>query len=206
MTRTTLLKGTVAILVLLVFGILAIKVRGFRASDTPTAAEVQVARLVRNVAIPAAERLRQNPYAHSEPALEQGREQFLRRCAVCHGHDGGGSTAVGAHVYPRVPNLHDQPTQRLTDGELRYIIEHGVQLTAMAAAAGAERETLSWSLVGFVRTMASATPEENRAAAGDRQPGRLRGPARLRALSRGPGPCVKELVRAPGFEPGTPAV
>jgi len=139
-----------------------IKVRGFRASATPSAAEVTVARLVRNFAIPGSERGRVNPYAHDAAAVQRGRELFFQRCAVCHGSDGGAATTVGRNEYPRAPDLREPATQGMSDGELRYLIANGVQLTGMPALAVSQAEVVdvSWALVAFVRSLGAATPGE----------------------------------------------
>jgi hypothetical protein len=53
-------------------------------------------------------------------------------------------------------------TQRLSDGELFYIIENGVRLTAMPAWGGgsAHDEQESWKLVHFIRHVPQLTNEE----------------------------------------------
>jgi predicted CXXCH cytochrome family protein len=146
-----------------ILGALLIKARGFRASATPSAIEVTMARSLRNFAMPDAERRRHNPHAHDARAIAQGRDAFLRRCAICHGHDGRGATPIGAHTYPRVPDLRGPLTQHLTDGEIRYIIENGVQLTGMPALdePAASAESVSWILVSYVRSLRSATASES---------------------------------------------
>jgi predicted CXXCH cytochrome family protein len=159
-------KMLVSILLLLIIvGILAagwIKWRGFRASETPSAFETGVVRSVRNFAIPAKERRRTNPDAADWAAIRQGREDFLARCAVCHGIDAHGRTPIGANLYPRVPDLHLEPTQNLTDGEIHYIIENGIQLTGMPAMASAHRESPaeSWKLVAYIRSLRSPVQDE----------------------------------------------
>ena len=57
----------------------------------------------------------------------------VQTCALPICSDGRGATPIGANVYPRVPDLHGSATQDLTDGEIRYIIANGVQLTGMPA-------------------------------------------------------------------------
>ena len=79
--------------------------RGFRASTTPSAVEITVARAARNFAIPSRERNAANPVAPSPEADRQGRDQFMTRCAACHAIDGSGKTQVGVNLYPRVPDL-----------------------------------------------------------------------------------------------------
>ena len=128
----TLWLGLVA---LVVFGALSGALliwRGFRATATPSAWETAVARTMRNLAIPGRARSEKNPFAATpSEAARAGRESYLTQCASCHGIDGSGKTRVGLHLYPRVPDLRAEATQKLTDGELHYIIENGVQLTGM---------------------------------------------------------------------------
>ncbi len=136
--------------------------RGFRATSTPSALETVVARTVRNLAIPRIERHKKNPLQADSDALPAGREDFLMRCAICHGVDGSGKTPVGQNLYPRVPDLHASATQNLTDGEIHYIIENGVQLTGMPAWEDPHRESNddSWKLVLFIRSLRPLTYEE----------------------------------------------
>ena len=98
-----------SLLLLIVAGAVTVRVRGFRASSHPSSVEAAVARAVRNFSIPGGESHKKNPYAGDELAIQQGREVYLTRCASCHGTDGRGTTPIGANVYPRVPDLHDQP-------------------------------------------------------------------------------------------------
>lgn len=136
--------------------------RGFRATSTPSAFETAVARTVRNLAIPRIERHKKSPLEADSDALPAGREDFLMRCAICHGVDGSGKTPVGQNLYPRVPDLHASATQNLTDGEIHYIIENGVQLTGMPAWGNPHRESNNdgWKLVLFIRSLRPLTHEE----------------------------------------------
>ena len=129
--------------------------RGFRATSVPSAFETAAARTLRNLAIPRHERRNKNPLHGDSEALQAGREDFLSRCAICHGVDGSGKTTLGQGLYPRVPDLHASRTQNLTDGEIHYIIANGVQLTGMPAWRNAHRESDddSWKLVLFVRSL-----------------------------------------------------
>src|SRR5258708_26757663 len=136
--------------------------RGFRATTTPSAWEAAVARAVRNFAIPSHERGAKNPLTGSSESARQGREGFLTECAVCHGIDGSGKTQMGMNLYPRVPDLRAPATQNLTDGELHYIIENGVQLTGMPAWSRPHMESSgnSWKLVLFIRSFRPLTGGE----------------------------------------------
>ena len=131
--------------------------RGFRARSTPTASEAYLARKIRNFAIPTSERHSKNTLDATPENLQQARELFIEHCASCHGLDGSARTKLGENLYPRVPDLRATQTQTLTDGELHYIIENGVQLTGMPAFtdlhAGPPRG--AWLLVFYVRNLAA---------------------------------------------------
>ena len=107
-----------AFIAALILGMLAIvfagwlKWRGFGAAGTPSRFEISVARSIRNFAIPAKERRRANPVAGDWSAVQAGREDFLARCAQCHGVDARGRTPVGSNLYPRVPDLHLEAARR----------------------------------------------------------------------------------------------
>ena len=155
-----------ALLVLVIVGMMGgayLVHRGFRATSTPLPLEAALARRVRNFAMPPSERNRKNPFGpDSDNATEQGRDSFMNRCATCHGTDGSGRTPVGLNVYPKVPDLRRPETQKLTDGEIHYIIENGVQFTGMPAWVNSHAESSpdSWKLVLFIRSLGTQTSAE----------------------------------------------
>jgi predicted CXXCH cytochrome family protein len=129
--------------------------RGFRATAEPTAFETVVARTVRDLAIPRQEKNESNPQLPTPENLQAGRDRFLASCATCHGNDANGRSSVGHSLYPRATDLRSARTQALTDGELHYIIENGVQLTGMPAWGHPHGELNgeSWNLVLYIRTL-----------------------------------------------------
>ena len=156
-----LLALLVVIFVAALFGLLLIR-RGFRATEAPSASEATLARTVRNLAIPTRERTARNPFEATAEAMQQARGSFLTQCAPCHGIDGGGKTQVGLNLYPRVPDLRTDTTQHLTDGEIHYIIENGVQRTGMPAWSNVHSASSadSWKLVLFIRSLRPLTNAE----------------------------------------------
>ena len=136
--------------------------RGFRATSEPSGFEAVVARTARDWAIPRRARNEKNPLKLTSENLREGREEFLARCASCHGHDGSGLTDMGRNLYPRTPDLRAARTQNLTDGEIHYIIANGVQLTGMPAWSNPhqERNDSAWNLVLFIRSLRPLTREE----------------------------------------------
>jgi predicted CXXCH cytochrome family protein len=138
--------------------------RGFSTADQPSYLEKVLARTARNLSIPRKARLEANPWTSTADVLKDARESFLDRCAVCHGPDGSGQTQVGNNLYPKVPDLRSPRTQKLTDGEIRYIIRNGVRLTGMPGWAKPhdEQGDDSWKLVIFIRSLGLLSKEQQK--------------------------------------------
>src|ERR1700721_4396081 len=102
--RTALLLGGAILLALVLYAARLIT-HGFSTADEPSYLERVVARAARNLAIPRDARLEKNPWSATPEVLNEARENFLARCATCHGPDGSGQTTVGRSLYPRVPDL-----------------------------------------------------------------------------------------------------
>lgn len=144
--------------VVIVGAVLAIH-HGFRATNQPSALETAAARAARNYSIPGTARDQKNPLAATPQNLQDARDTFLARCQNCHGRDGSGMTPMGESLYPRVPDLRAMPTQKLTDGEIHYIIENGVELTGMPAWGNPNPDD-SWKLVLYIRRLRPLTHQE----------------------------------------------
>jgi len=133
---------------------------GISARPEPSPAEASIARTLRSWAIPSSARELANPIPESPGALAEGRAHFADHCASCHANDGSGDTQLGRRLYPRAPDMRRPATQRLTDGELFYIIENGVRLTGMPAWGGVGDPEASWHLVHFIRHLPNLTAKE----------------------------------------------
>ena len=136
--------------------------RGFSARDRPTFVEAAVARRLRHIAVPRAQRTRTNPVPKTPDVIRAGLEHFADHCAMCHANDGSGDTEIGRNLYPKAPDMRAAATQDLSDAELFYIIENGVRLTGMPAWGNGtpEGEKASWTLVRFIRHLPQLTQEE----------------------------------------------
>ena len=157
------IAGVVAVVAVVAIGLLGyVRATGLRARVTPGALETRVARAVRSFAVPGSERQRQNPVPRSQEVIQAGLEHFADHCAACHANDGSGITDFGRGLFPPPPDLRAAATQRMTDGELFYVIENGVRFTGMPAfgtgrAAGEED---SWKLVHFIRRLPQLSDAE----------------------------------------------
>jgi len=145
-----------AILIALVIGTGAVWLlmrRGFSAREQPTSVEAFIARHLRHLAVPRAERERKNPIPATPEIMAEARAHFADHCATCHANDGSGQTDIGQGLYPKAPDMRLSSTQSLSDGELFYIIHNGVRFTGMPAwgQSASEEDEDSWKLVHFIR-------------------------------------------------------
>ena len=94
--------------------------------------------------------------------LAEGLAHFADHCAACHGDDGTGNTEMGRGLYPKAPDMRQTATQSLTDGELFYVIEHGIRFTGMPAwrTGTGSGEEASWQLVHVIRHLPKLTDAE----------------------------------------------
>jgi mono/diheme cytochrome c family protein len=143
-------------------GFLYLRNTGLTARALPGALEAAVARAARSLAVPPEYKNRANPLPRTPEHVRAGLEHFADHCASCHANDGSGNIALGRSFFPPAPDMRAEETQRLTDGELLYIIEHGIRFTGMPAwGDGTEAgERLGWQLFQFNRHLPRLTQEE----------------------------------------------
>lgn len=135
---------------------------GFSAKTEPHALEIMMARQIRHLAIPIEHRNRPNPVPFSAAVLKEGLAHFADHCATCHANDGSGRTPIGKNVYPKAPDLRLIDTQSMSDGELFWVIHHGIRFTAMPGWGEGEpdKDLDSWKLVHFIRHLPQLTEDE----------------------------------------------
>jgi mono/diheme cytochrome c family protein len=87
---------------------------------------------------------------------------YADHCAACHANDGSGKTEMGQGLFPKAPDMRLAPTQQMSDGELFYVIEHGIRFTGMPAwsTGTASGEESTWHLVHFLRHLPQLTTSE----------------------------------------------
>ena len=135
---------------------------GLSAREEPGAIETFIAGRARNLVIARRARDLRNPIARAPDIIAAGRAHFADHCAACHANDGSGDTAFGRGLFPRPPDMRLAHTQNLSDGELFYIIEHGIRFTGMPAFGSDDGATAegSWHLVHFIRHLPDLSEPE----------------------------------------------
>jgi mono/diheme cytochrome c family protein len=151
-------------LVLIAGVIVANQVRGFSTREPPTFVEQWLARAARSAAVPAAAKTHANPVPDIVEVISEARAHWADHCALCHANDGSGDTEMGRQMYPPAPDMRQAATQRLSDGELFYIIQNGIRLTGMPSwgSGSSHDEEASWKLVRFIRHLPHLTMEERK--------------------------------------------
>ena len=185
------------LVVILAAGVAAIALRGLAADEPPNAVETMVARRLVVLSIPLAARRASNPLATDESAWRAGAEHFDEHCAMCHGSDGRGGTAIGRAMYPPVPDLGGPAVQDLSDGALFSIIQHGVRWTGMPAFRASHTSDDTWRLVAFIRRL----PRAGREARHDEPAGHEHGGPGGHEHG-GPGKRVTVVMDGTTFRPG----
>jgi mono/diheme cytochrome c family protein len=139
-----------------------VRVTGLDSRAQPGLLETHVARGIRRLAIPANVASGRNPVAPTLEVLDEGLAHFANHCASCHAEDGSGNTELGRGLYPKAPDMRAAATQDLTDGELFYIIEHGIRFTGMPgwSTGTTAGEQASWQLVHVIRRLPQLTGAE----------------------------------------------
>ena len=120
------------------------------------------ARAMRSFFMPSGVRNAANPVPASPGIIRAGMVHFADHCATCHANDGSGDVSMGHAMYPPAPDMRKGPTQAMTDGELFYVIEHGVPLTGMPAWGNGtpDGERATWELVRFMRHLPELSAAE----------------------------------------------
>jgi mono/diheme cytochrome c family protein len=162
MSRANTILLVLAVLIaMLLLAAAAVLHNGLSARAQPTRLETILARGARHIAIHENARNQHNPVPETPENLREARLHFADHCAICHGNDGSGDTMMGRGLYPKPPDLREQQTQKLSDGEIFWIIENGVRFTGMPAFGGTHGSAEdSWKLVLFIRHLPQLTSEE----------------------------------------------
>jgi mono/diheme cytochrome c family protein len=104
-----------------------------------------------------------NPVASTQEALGAGKRAYDTNCAPCHGNLGQGAAKAGIAISiiaeqggKQPPDLTDaQWDHGATDGEIFSVIKKGVPPTMMAGWEGRLSDTEIWSVVHYLRALAS---------------------------------------------------
>jgi mono/diheme cytochrome c family protein len=93
-----------------------------------------------------------NPIPATDVNIADGREHFGHHCGICHGLDGEATGVPFADkMSPPVPSLSSKDVQDYKDGQLKWIIENGINPSGMPAWKGTLSDQEMWKVVDFLR-------------------------------------------------------
>ncbi len=91
----------------------------------------------------------------SAQILSDGKQAYDRNCASCHGEDGSGYGPEAAGLDPPPQDLTDPAFHEArTDGEMMWVLRHGISGTSMAASVGKGlTEEEGWAVIRYIRSL-----------------------------------------------------
>jgi mono/diheme cytochrome c family protein len=93
-----------------------------------------------------------NPVAYSDDVLKEGQAHFGHHCQVCHGLDGQNTgVPFATKMSPPVADLKSADIQGYTDGQLKWIVENGIEPSGMPGWKGILEDDEMWKIVHFMR-------------------------------------------------------
>lgn len=103
-----------------------------------------------------------NPVAPSPDVLRAGLAHYRGMCVTCHGAPGVDASDIGIGLNPAPPDLTLSKVQARTDGELFWLVSHGIRMTGMPAFGPTHKEDEIWKIVAFLRHLPEITAEEEK--------------------------------------------
>jgi mono/diheme cytochrome c family protein len=100
-----------------------------------------------------------NPYTGDPAAIATGFDHYRENCVMCHGAPGVAGAELSKGLNPPAPALgngeNDTP-----DGELFWVIKHGIRMTSMPAFGPTHTDEEIWKIVAFIRHLPDLTTQE----------------------------------------------
>src|SRR6266404_4509553 len=93
-----------------------------------------------------------NPTFDTAETAHEGQEHFMHHCQICHGYDGQNTGVPFAEkMSPPVPDLKSKDVQDYTDGQLKWILENGIEPSGMPGWKGILTDEEMWNIVRYIR-------------------------------------------------------
>ena len=101
-----------------------------------------------------------NPFGDDPAALTEGLDGYRESCISCHGAGRIPPGEFAAGLNPPAPSLGSKDIQTMSDGELFWVISHGIRATGMPAFSSSRDEKEIWRIEAFVRHLPRLTDAE----------------------------------------------
>jgi Cytochrome c, mono- and diheme variants len=101
-----------------------------------------------------------NPFASDLAAPAAGLAHYKENCLYCHGARSLDAQEFAKGLNPAPPMLDMKGTQKISDGQLFWIISNGIRMTGMPAFSPTHTEAEIWKIVAFVRHLPKLSDAE----------------------------------------------
>ena len=132
------------------------------ALSSPSKFEQKVANFTLNRSVVKRAPATRNAFGPRPENLRAGRAHYRENCVTCHGAPGVEESEAGMGLNPPAPDLTLPAIQRMTDGELFWIISNGIRMTGMPAFSLTHKPDEIWKIVTFVRHLPELTADEQK--------------------------------------------
>ncbi len=120
------------------------------AAHAPGRAETAIITRAKRFSVPG--RKQANPLPATAENMHAGQVIFGQYCFACHGLDGQKTGVPFADTMsPPIPSLAAPEVQAYSDGQLQWVIRHGLFPSGMPASDGILREEEMWQIVAYLR-------------------------------------------------------
>lgn len=100
-----------------------------------------------------------NPYAGDLAAIATGLDHYRENCVICHGAPDVAGAELSKGINPSAPALGKEGDDT-PDGELFWVIKHGIRMTAMPAFGPTHTDEEIWKIVTFIHHLPELTAQE----------------------------------------------
>ena len=100
-----------------------------------------------------------NPFAGDPAAIATGLDHYRENCVMCHGAPGVAGAELSKGLNPPAPSLGEEENDT-PDGELFWVIKHGIRMTPMPAFGPTHTDAEIWKIVAFIRHLPDLTAQE----------------------------------------------
>lgn len=133
------------------------------ADAAPPSLEKWIARRALKAAIARQAPTQPNPIALTDANLLAGIKLYAQDCAVCHGAADAKASPVAVGLYQKAPQLAKYGVEDDEDGEVYWVLYHGIRMTGMPSFRESLSEDELWKLTLFLKNMDSLPPGPQKA-------------------------------------------
>jgi len=110
-----------------------------------------------------------NPYAADPAAAAAGLAHYRENCLACHGARDVDTAEFAKGLNPAPPMLDMDDVQKMSDGQLFWVVANGLRATGMPAFAPTHSPREIWQIVSFVRHLPKLSEAEASSLKKERQ-------------------------------------